>query len=112
MLDPRLHLGKAQNTPRLGLSLFRQCNHLIPKNFKGGETPFFVQEEEGGPYGDPNIPGMKGPSTKDLFLGPEQIERAKKLHYVLCTKSEDSEASSLHNTLKSNSVGELLTALP
>ena len=59
-----------------------------------------MQEEEGGPYEDPNIPGMKGPSTKDLFPGPEQIERAKKLHYVLCTKFEDSEASSLHNTLK------------
>ena len=64
-----------------------------------GEIPFFSPDEETA-FGDSSILGAKGMGTKDLFPNPEQIDRCKKLHFVLCSKSEDSEASSLKNTLK------------
>ena len=64
-----------------------------------GELPFFSPGDEVA-FGDSSLLGLKGSQTKDLFPSQEQIERAKKLHYVLCTKSEEAEASSLNNTLK------------
>ena len=43
---------------------------------------------------------MKGQPNKNLFPSPEDISRCKKLHSVLCVKSEENEASSLQNVLK------------
>ena len=64
-----------------------------------GELPFFSPDDEVA-FGDSSPLGLKGSQTKDLFPSREQIERAKKLHYVLCSNSEEAEASSLNNTLK------------
>ena len=64
-----------------------------------GEMPFFSPDEETA-FGDSSILGAKGMGTKNLFPNPDQIDQCKKLHLVLCSKSEESEASSLKNTLK------------
>ena len=69
-----------------------------------GELPFFSPDDEVA-FRDSSLLGLKGSQTKDLFPSQEQIERAKKLHYVLCTKSEEAEVPSLNNTLKTQFVG-------
>ena len=76
-----------------------------------GELPFFSPDDEVA-FGDSSLLGLKGSQTKDLFPSQEQIERAKKLHYVLCTKSEEAEASSLTTPLKLNLGGGLLFSHP
>ena len=76
------------------------------------ELPFLSPDEETA-FGDSSILGAKGMSTKDLFPNPDQIDQCKKLHLVLCSKSEDSEASSLKKTHSKPSLGGTLhTAQP